>query len=135
MQLEIETSVEALEPFLSEAQERIGILGNDEDTVKIIENLATSDPELALAMMSVVEGVSLDEVIVKHVDSRGNVERLKDRKTRQRNAYQTTGLTKAQRRQIARRAIKTKRANPSITTRAQRKRKKALRKRQALGLS
>lgn len=135
MELEIETSVEALEPFLTEAQSRIEILGKDEDTVKIIENLATSDPELALAMLSIVEGLTLDEVIVKHVDSRGNIERIKDRATRARNAYQTTGLTKAQRRQIARRALKTKRANPSITTRAQRKRKKALRKRQALGLS
>ena len=102
--------------------------------MKIIENLADNEPHLALAMMSIVEGLSLDEVIVKHVDSRGNVERKKDRKTRERNAYQTTGLTKSQRRQIARRALKTKRANPSITTRAQRKRKKALRKRAALGL-
>jgi len=134
MQLEIETSVEDLEPHLEEAKARVNILGIDEDTVTIIENIAVTEPELALAMMSVVENCSLDEVIVKHVDSRGNIERLKDRKTRERNAYQTTGLTKSQRRQIARRAIKTKRSNPSITTRAQRKRKKALRKRAALGL-
>lgn len=134
MQLELETSVEALELHLDEAKARIEILGIDEDTVKIIENMASDEPELALAMISIVEGITLDEVMVKHVDSRGNVERLKDRATRQRNAYQTTGLTKSQRRQIARRALKTKRANPSIQTRAQRKRKKALRKRAALGL-
>ncbi|AIK68154.1 head scaffolding protein [Citrobacter phage IME-CF2] len=135
MQLELEEiSVEELEPHLSEAKARVDILGIDEATIKIIENLAVDEPHLALAMMSIVEGLSLDEVIVKHVDSRGNVERKKDRKTRERNAYQTTGLTKSQRRQIARRAMKTKRANPSITTRAQRKRKKALRKRAALGL-
>ena len=135
MQLELEEiSVEELEPHLSEAKARVDILGIDEATIKIIENLAVDEPHLALAMMSIVEGLSLDEVIVKHVDSRGNVERRKDRKTRERNAYQTTGLTKSQRRQIARRAMKTKRANPSITTRAQRKRKKALRKRAALGL-
>lgn len=134
MQLEIETSVEALEARLDEAKARVDILGIDEDTVKIIENMAHDEPELALAMISIVEGITLDEVMVKHVDSRGNVERLKDRATRQRNAYQTTGLTKSQRRQIARRALKTKRANPSIQTRAQRKRKKALRKRAALGL-
>lgn len=134
MQLEIETTVEALESHLAEAQRRIDILGIDDDTVKIIENLALTEPELAMAMMSIVEGCSLDEFMVKHVDSRGNVERLKDRKTRERNAYQTTGLTKSQRRQIARRALKTKRANPSVGTRAQRKRKKALRKRAALGL-
>jgi len=134
MQLELETSVEALELHLEEAKARIEILGIDDDTVKIIENMASDEPELALAMISIVEGITLDEVMVKHVDSRGNVERLKDRATRQRNAYQTTGLTKSQRRQIARRALKTKRANPSIQTRAQRKRKKALRKRAALGL-
>lgn len=135
MQLELEEiSVEEIEPHLSEAKSRIDMLGIDEATIKIIENLAVDEPHLALAMMSIAEGLSLDEVIVKHVDSRGNVERKKDRKTRERNAYQTTGLTKSQRRQIARRAMKTKRANPSITTRAQRKRKKALRKRAALGL-
>lgn len=134
MQLEIETSVEEIQEHLDEAKIRIDVLGIDEDTIKIIENLAESEPNLALAMISIVEGITLDEVMVKHVDSRGNVERLKDRKTRERNAYQTTGLTKSQRRQIARRAMKTKRANPSITTRGQRKRKKALRKRAALGL-
>lgn len=134
MQLELETSVEALEAHLDEAKARVEILGIDSDTVKIIENMASEEPELALAMISIVEGLTLDEVMVKHVDSRGNVERLKDRATRQRNAYQTTGLTKSQRRTIARRALKTKRANPSIQTRAQRKRKKALRKRAALGL-
>lgn len=134
MQLELETDVEALEKHLAEAKARVDILGIDEDTIKIIENLATTEPELALAMMSIVEGSSLDEVMVKHVDSRGNIERLKDRKTRERNAYQTTGLTKSQRRQIARRALKTKRANPSVTTKAQRKRRKALRKRAALGI-
>lgn len=134
MQLEIETSIEALESHLAEAQTRIDILGIDEDTIKIIENLALTEPELSLAMMSIVEGCTLDEIMVKHVDSRGNIERLKDRKTRERNAYQTTGLTKSQRRQIARRAVKTKRANPTIGTRSQRKRRKALRKRAALGL-
>lgn len=134
MQLELETSVEDIEPHLTEAQAKIDVLGVDEGTIKIIENMAVTEPELALAMMSIVEGLSLDEIIVKHVDSRGNVERLKDRKTRERNAFHTTGLTKSRRRQIARRALKTKRANPSIGTRAQRKRKKALRKRAALGL-
>lgn len=134
MQLDIEITAEDLHEHLDEAKARVDILSIDEGTVKIIENLAVTEPNLALAMMAVVEGLTLDEVIVKHVDSRGNVERLKDRKTRERNAYQTTGLTKSQRRQIARRALKTKRANPSIATRAQRKRKKALRKRAALGL-
>ncbi|QPI17871.1 prohead core protein [Pectobacterium phage POP12] len=134
MQLNIETTAADIQKYLVEAKQKVDILGNDEFTVKIIENMSKEQPELSLAMMSIVENITLDEVIVKHVDSRGNITRLKDRKTRARNAYQTTGLTKSARRQIARKAVRTKRSNPSITTRAQRKRKKALRKRAALGL-
>ena len=54
---------------------------------------------------------------------------------RERNAYQTTGLSKSKRRQIARKAVKSKRANPSVITRGIRKQKKAIKRRQALGLS
>lgn len=77
---------------------------------------------------------ALEEYIVKHVDSRGTITRKKDRKTRERQALQTTGLSKAKRRQIARRAVKTKRANPNIQKIALRKRKRALKRREALGL-
>jgi gp68 prohead core protein len=46
----------------------------------------------------------------------------------------TTGLSKAKRREIARKTRRTKRANPSIGRKALRKRRKALLKRKAFGL-
>ncbi|UQJ95492.1 prohead core protein [Klebsiella phage CPRSB] len=67
MQLDIEITAEDLQEHLDEAKARVDILGIDEGTVKIIENLAVTEPNLALAMMAVVEGLTLDEVIVKHV--------------------------------------------------------------------
>lgn len=125
-----------LETFVNEAQERVSMLAmfDKPELMKIVESIAKDEPELAVAMLSIIEGISLNEVMVKHVNARGEVERKKDRKTRERNAYMTTGLSKAKRRQIARRAAKTKRANPSIERHAERKRKKALRKRKALGI-
>ena len=93
------------------------------------------DIDLAIALGSINEKMALNEFIVKHVSSRGDITRTKDIKTRQRNAYQTTGLSKAKRRQIARKATKTKRSNPSTQVRAERKRKKARAKRKAFGLS
>lgn len=125
-----------LESFLPEAREKLDMLAmfEPEELAKIIESISEDEPELAVAMLSIIDGISINEAIVKHVTSRGEVIRKKDRKTRERNAYLTTGLSKAKRRQIARRAAKTKRANPSITRHAERKRKKALRKRKALGI-
>lgn len=81
-----------------------------------------------------MEIISLNEFIVKSVNSKGIITRRKDRKTRQLQATQTTGLSKARRRQIARKAAKTKRANPGIQVRAQRKKKRAMAKRRAMGL-
>ena len=93
------------------------------------------EPEVAIAMGSLNEEMQLNEFIVKHVSSRGEITRTKDRKTRERQAFQTTGLSKAKRRAIARKVVKSKRANPSGTVRGNRKRKKAMKRRQALGLS
>lgn len=76
----------------------------------------------------------LSEYIVKAVNAKGTITRKKDRKTRERRALQTTGLSKAKRRQIARKASKTKRADPSIKRIANRKRKRAMAKRKAFGL-
>ena len=85
-------------------------------------------------MLATIDGITINEAMVKHVNAQGEVAKKKDRKTRERNAYMTTGLSKAKRRQIARRAAKTKRANPSITRKATRKQLKAKRKRKALGI-
>lgn len=76
----------------------------------------------------------IDERIVKRVNSKGKISRSLDKRTRKRRATQTTGMSPAKRKQIARRAARTKKRNPMIGKRALRKRRKALRKRKALGL-
>lgn len=73
------------------------------------------------------------EAIVKRVSSKGKVTRRKDRKTRQKRATQTTGLSKSKRRQIARKAARTKKANPATQRKASRKQKRAMRKRKSMG--
>lgn len=133
-----ELVIENVESKIQEAQGRIDHLSKafDKDGINtIVENMMASETELAIAMGALNEDMQLNEFIVKHVNSRGEVTRTKDRKTRERNAYQTTGLSKSKRRQIARKAVKSKRANPSAVTRGVRKQKKAIKRRQALGLS
>ncbi|WJZ28071.1 head scaffolding protein [Serratia phage 92A1] len=133
-----EAVIENIEKLLPEAENRVKTLSialEKSDINRVIENMVNDEPDLAIAMISIVEEEVISEIIVKHVSSSGQVTRTKDRKTRARNAFQTTGLSKSRRRQIARKAVKTKRANPSIQTRSLRKRKKALKKRKALGLS
>lgn len=133
-----ELVIENVESKIQEAQGRIDHLSKafDKDGINtIVENMMASETELAIAIGALNEDMQLNEFIVKHVNSRGEVTRTKDRKTRERNAYQTTGLSKSKRRQIARKAVKSKRANPSIVTRGVRKQKKAIKRRQALGLS
>lgn len=121
------------EAFLPQAQALLDTLETS-DINTIIENMSAIEPDHAIAMLALHEGTTIREAIVKHVDSRGQVSRTKDLRTRQRQATQTTGLSKAKRREIARRAVKTKKSNPSIGTRALKKRKKALKKRAALGM-
>lgn len=133
-----ELVIDNIEQLLPEAQGRFEQLSkalSKDDINTIVENMIETDTDLALALGSINEEMQLNEFIVKHVSSHGEITRTKDRKTRERNAFQTTGLSKAKRRQIARKATKTKRANPSGITRSVRKRKKALKRRKALGLS
>lgn len=76
----------------------------------------------------------LMEKIVKKVDKKGGITRVLDKKTRSRRATATTGLSKAKRRLIARKAVKTKKRDKSGQRTALRQRKRTLRKRKALGL-
>ena len=125
-----ELVLENVEALIPEAQGRFDELSsalNKDDINKIIENMLDYETDLAVALASINENMPLNEFIVKHVSARGEITRTKDRKTRERNAFQTTGLSKAKRRQIARKATKTKIANPAG--------KKALKRRKALGLS
>lgn len=121
-----------LELRLEEAKATLKVLG--EDATSFIDKIFEDDSSLALAMLSIQEGVSLQEIIVKHVDAKGNITRTKDRETRKRLAYQTTGLSTAKRRLIARKAAKTRKANPTIVVRAMRKKKRAERRRKSMGL-
>lgn len=117
---------------LDEAKSKIVIFEDDAEI--FIEKMIDEDPELALAMLSIHENLPINEIIVKHVDSRGNITRTKDRETRKRLAYQTTGLTTARRRLIARKAAKTRRANPTIVVRSMRKKKRAEKRRKSMGI-
>ncbi|ARM70731.1 prohead core protein [Escherichia coli] len=133
-----ELVLENVEALIPEAQGRIDALSSAldiDDINTIIENMLETETDLAVAMASIINEEQLNEFIVKHVSSRGEVTRTKDRKTRERNAFQTTGLSKAKRRQIARKVVKAKKANPSGQVKGMRKRKKALKRRKALGLS
>lgn len=121
-----------LELRIDEARKYMETFGDDAEN--LIEKLIDEDATLALAMLSLQEGLTLCEVIVKHVDSKGVITRKKDRDTRKRLAYQTTGLTTAKRRLIARKAAKTRKANPTIVVRAMRKKKRAEKRRAAMGL-
>lgn len=135
---EYEVVLENIEAAIPEAKSRFKQLSealDKADINTIVENMLTAEPEVAIAMGSLNEEMQLNEFIVKHVSSRGEITRTKDRKTRERQAFQTTGLSKAKRRAIARKVVKSKRANPSGTVRGNRKRKKAMKRRQALGLS
>ena len=135
---EYEIVLENIEAAIPEAESRFKQLSealDKADINTIVENMLPIEPEVAIAMGSLNEEMQLNEFIVKHVSSRGEITRTKDRKTRERQAFQTTGLSKAKRRAIARKVVKSKRANPSGTVRGNRKRKKAMKRRQALGLS
>lgn len=81
-----------------------------------------------------LESEELDEKIVKKVASDGSISKVLDKKTRARKATQTTGLSKSKRRLIAKKAAKTKKKDLGGVMKANRKRKKTLRKRSNLGL-
>lgn len=126
----IESRVELIDTKLKELE---ALFGDDVD--ELLENMINTDQSIdALAMISIRENQEINEILVKRVDAKGTITRLKDRKTRERLATMTTGISKSTRRRIARKAAKTKRANPSINRRAVRKRKKAMRKRKAMGI-
>lgn len=129
--------LESAETKLDEAQSMYDKLSSflNQDEIKVIsQNLVEEDSSMAVCLAAINEKMDLHEFIVKHVDSKGEVTKKKDLKTRKREAYQTTGLSKATRRDIARKAAKTKKANPSILVKANKKKAKAMKKRKMLGL-
>lgn len=84
--------------------------------------------------MEIKADLELDEAIVKRVDNTGQITRVLDRHTRARRATQTTGLSRAKRKLIARKALRTKKQDKSGQRKAVRRRKRTMKKRHALGL-
>lgn len=78
----------------------------------------------------------LDESVVKVVrtgaDGKRKVSRVRDKKSRSRRATQTTGRSKADLKQSARKSAKSRRQNVSGTRKATRKRKITMRKRKSM---
>lgn len=135
--IENQLKIEDIEFLKEDADVRFESLSkvfSKEDITKIVENIAKEDENLAVAIGALNENVPLNEFMVKHVSSKGEITRTKDRKTRKQQAFQTTGLSKSKRRQIALRAAKTKRANPSGEIKRKKKFKKALKKRDQYNL-
>ncbi|ADG60082.1 head scaffolding protein [Acinetobacter phage Acj9] len=132
--VEAELDFDAVSNLLSEAKTRLDALTifSAEEITKLVENLATDEPDMAAAMGSLHMEVPLNEFMVKHVNAKGELSRKKDAKTRERQAYQTTGLSKSARRQIARKAVKSKKANPSGQIRKEKLTKKAKGKRKTM---
>lgn len=97
---------------------------------RLLENGKTNE---YIAFSHVHGSVSLNEDMVRHVNSSGETGIRKNRETRSNLAYKTTSLSKAKRMETAIKASKTRSANQSNQTRANRKRRKAKRKRSALG--
>ncbi|AJD81982.1 phage capsid and scaffold [Yersinia phage phiR1-RT] len=128
---------ENVQALIPEAQNRINFLAtfSKDEITAITENMVDTTPDLAIAIASLNEEMELNEFIVKHVSSRGEVTKTHDRKTRSRRAFQTTGLSKAKRRAIARKVVRSKKSNPSATVRGSRKRKRAMKRRKIMGLS
>lgn len=125
---------EAIEADAKEYYEGIKNEWDKEQILEFTQNISGKFPELAVSILALSEGIPLNEFIVKHVSSKGVLTRTKDRKTRAIQAYQTTGLSKSKRREIARKVVKAKKANPSAQKRGERKKKRAMARRKAMGI-
>ncbi|MDP1183625.1 prohead core protein, partial [Klebsiella pneumoniae] len=76
--------MDAVELQIPEAQRRLDTLKalDESDINRIIENMLIDEPEIAVALTSLVYEEPVNEVLVKRVSSKGEVTRIKDRKTR-----------------------------------------------------
>lgn len=136
--LENAVDIDIVNSLVNEATSRFSAIKDTLSTEEIralVQVVAESgEPEIAVILGSLNENIILSEYIVKHVNAKREVTKTKDRKTRTLQAFQTTGLSKSRRREIARKASKTKRANPGGQRKAVKLRKRALKARKTLGL-
>lgn len=97
---------------------------SNEEITEILESCELDDDEYEYVV----------EALQKSVNYTGDVRRRQSKKIRQRRAALTTGMSKLARKLRARKAAKTKRRDPSIKRKANRRRKKALRIRRQRGI-
>lgn len=98
---------------------------SEEEMLELQEELGIDQDEMEV----------ITEAIIRSVDSTGNIKRNLSRDVRRRRATATTGVSTAERKRRARRAVMTKKRNPAILRKAMKKRNRALRKRRSLRLS
>lgn len=124
--------------LLEESLDQVDEILYEEVVYNIIENYDFSDEEIE----EILESCELDdeeyeavvEALQRSVKYTGDVKRRASRKVRQRRAALTTGMSKLARKLRARKSAKTKRRDPSIKRKANRRRKKAIRIRKQRGI-
>lgn len=107
---------------------------SEEEVKAFKDNIKESSLVEYVALAHVIDGIPLNETMVRYVNSDGGQAMRKSREVRSKMAYKTTSVSKARRREIALKASKTRLANPSKMARAQRKRKRSNRKRVSYGM-
>jgi predicted HAD superfamily Cof-like phosphohydrolase len=124
--------------LLEETLEATDNLLFEETVYNVIEEYGFTDEEI----LEILESAELDdeeydavvEALQKSVKYTGDTRRRASRKVRQRRASLTTGMSKLARKLRARKAAKTKRKNPAIKRKANRRRRKAMRIRKQRGI-
>lgn len=106
-----------------------------DDINSVVEGMAVWNLELAVALGSINENIQINEFIVKHVTSDGDVSNRQDKKTRAREAATHSKVSLAKRREVARRAARTRRANPAKARESEAKRQEARRRRSDMGVA
>lgn len=107
---------------------------DDDEILLIVDELGIQLDEDDFESISEEDLAKLNEELRRRVTSRGQVSRVKDRKTRSRRANQTTGISKSQRKKRARKAARTRKRNPGSVRKAIKKRNRALRKRSQMNI-
>lgn len=124
--------------FLEQIDAELEALNEDADDMFLdfLQNAYEGEYELMKEELELTdeEYEAIMENFVRRVSSDGSITKMKSRKIRKARATMTTGLSRAALKQRARKAARTKRANPGIARKALRKRRKALRRRRQMGL-
>lgn len=124
--------------FLEQIDAELEALNEDADDMFLdfLQNAYEGEYELMKEELELTdeEYEAIMENFVRRVSSDGSIKKMKSRKIRKARATMTTGLSRAALKQRARKAARTKRANPGIARKALRKRRKALRRRRQMGL-